>query len=138
MKEPSPGSGTSRSGTMDNINIAIVGANGAGKTFFLQRALRMPHPPNQSILTFTWTDADGSQYTANTFEIDLEAFDLEMNEPIRWPRQANGQYSPKIDGTIVLYDVTNKDSINLLPQTLCKFRLEMSGLAVRKFKTAQR
>lgn len=128
MKEPFPNSGSSCFVTMDNINIAIVGANGAGKTFFLQRALRMPSPPNQSILTFTWTDMDGTQYTANTFEIDLEAFDLEMNEPIRWPRQANGQYSPKIDGTIVLYDVTNKDSINLLPQTLCKSTPEMSWL----------
>lgn len=107
---------------MDAFNIAIIGANGVGKSFFMQRALRLSQPPNQAgnIVTFNWTEVDGSQHTVNTFEVDLEAFDLEMNEPIRWPRQANGQMAPRVDGTLVLYDVTRKDSVNLLPQTLCK------------------
>lgn len=101
------------------VNIAIIGANGVGKSFFMQRALKLSQPPNQGIVTFNWTEADGSQHTVNTFEVDLEAFDLEMNEPIRWPRQANGQMVPRVDGTMVLYDVTSKNSVNLLPQTLC-------------------
>lgn len=104
---------------MDTVNIAIIGANGVGKSFFMQRALKLSQPPNHGIITFNWTEADGSQHTVNTFEVDLEAFDLEMNEPIRWPRQANGQMAPKVDATMVLYDVTNKNSVNLLPQTLC-------------------
>lgn len=107
---------------MNAFNIAIIGANGVGKSFFMQRALKLSQPPNQSgnIVTFNWTEADGSQHTVNTFEVDLEAFDLGMNEPIRWPRQANGQMAPRVDGTLVLYDVTNKETVNLLPQTLCK------------------
>lgn len=105
---------------MDTINIAIIGANGVGKSSFMQRALKLSAPPNQAIVTFNWTESDGTQHTVNTFEVDLDAFDLEMNEPIRWPRQANGQMAPRVDGTMVLYDVTSKDSIKMLPQTLCE------------------
>ncbi|KKY38061.1 putative ras guanyl-nucleotide exchange factor [Diaporthe ampelina] len=103
---------------MDTINIAIIGANGVGKSAFLQQALKMTRPANQGIVTFNWTEPDGSQHTVNMFEVDLEAFDLGMNEPIRWPKQANGMLAPRIDGTLVLYDVMNKDSISPLPQTI--------------------
>ncbi|KAF3766224.1 hypothetical protein M406DRAFT_277035 [Cryphonectria parasitica EP155] len=102
---------------MDSINIAIIGANGVGKSSFVQRALKLPQPPTSAIITFNWTEADGTQHTVHTFEVDLEGFDLEMNEPIRWPRQANGQMTPRVDGTMVLYDVTSKESIKLLPKT---------------------
>lgn len=115
---------------MNPFNIAIIGANGVGKSFFMQRALKLAQPPNQAgnIVAFNWTETDGSQHTVNTFEVDLEAFDLGMNEPIRWPRQANGQMAPRVDGTLVLYDVTNKDSVNLLPQTLCESRSRVCGI----------
>lgn len=104
---------------MDTINIAIIGANGVGKSAFLQQALKMSRPANQAV-TFNWTEPDGSQHTVNMFEVDLEAFDLGMDEPIRWPKQANGMLTPRIDGTLVLYDVMNKDSIASLPQTICE------------------
>ncbi|KAH8770139.1 ras guanine nucleotide exchange factor domain-containing protein [Diaporthe sp. PMI_573] len=103
---------------MDTLNIAIIGANGVGKSAFLQQALKMSRPANQGVVTFNWTEPDGSQHTVNMFEVDLEAFDLGMDEPIRWPKQANGMLAPRIDGTLVLYDVMNKDSITSLPQTL--------------------
>lgn len=105
---------------MDVINIAVIGANGVGKSSFMQRALKLSAPPNQGIVTFNWTESDGTQHTVNTFEVDLDTFDLDASEPIRWPRQANGQMAPRVDGTMVLYDVTSKDSIKLLPQTLCE------------------
>lgn len=121
LKEPIPGDSTALSRTMDTINIAIIGANGVGKSAFMQRALKLSQPPSQQgFVVFNWTEADGTQHTVQMFEVDLEVFDLEMNEPIRWPRQANGQMAPRVDGTMVLYDVMNKESIKLLPQTLCE------------------
>lgn len=102
---------------MDTVNIAIIGANGVGKSAFLQQALKMSRPASQ-LVTFNWTEPDGSQHTVNMFEVDLEAFDLGMDEPIRWPRQVNGMLTPRIDGTLVLYDVMNKESISSLPQTI--------------------
>lgn len=116
---------------MNAFNIAVVGANGVGKTFFMQQALKLPKSSTGAgnSVTFNWTEPDGSQHTVNTFEVDLEAFDLGMNEPIRWPRQANGQMAPRVDGTLVLYDVTNKDSVNLLPQTLCESTASLGFVA---------
>lgn len=103
---------------MDTITIAVIGANGVGKSAFIQRALRMTRTSNQGIVTFNWTEYDGSQHIVNVFEVDLEAFDMDMSGPIRWPKQANGQMAPPVDGAMVLYDVMNKDSINPLSQTL--------------------
>lgn len=105
---------------MDTITIAIIGANGVGKSAFIQRALRLSRLPNQGMVNFNWTEFDGSQHVVNVFEVDLEAFDMEMNGPIRWPKQANGLMAPPVDGALVLYDVMNKDSINPLGQTLCE------------------
>lgn len=114
---------------MEPINIAIIGANGVGKSAFMQRALKLSQPPNHGTITFNWTEADGAQHAVHTFEVDLEAFDLEMNEPIRWPRQANGHLAPRVDGTMVLYDVTSKESTKLLPQTLCRSSVEPAGIS---------
>ncbi|KUI67606.1 Ras guanine nucleotide exchange factor P [Cytospora mali] len=111
---------------METISIAVIGANGVGKSAFIQRALKLPRIPNQGLVAFNWTEFDGSQRAVTVFEVDLEAFDMEMNGPIRWPKQANGQMAPPVDGALVLYDVMNKDSINPLSQTL-------SSLAVSNY-----
>lgn len=102
---------------MDTITIAIIGANGVGKSALIQRALKLARLPNH-LVTFNWTEFDGAQHVVNVFEVDLEAFDMEMNGPIRWPKQANGLMAPPVDGALVLYDVMNKDSINPLKQTI--------------------
>lgn len=105
---------------MDVITIAVIGANGVGKSAFIQRALKLSRAPTMGIVTFNWTEFDGSQHVVNVFEVDLEAFDMEMQGPFRWPKQANGQMAPPVDGALILYDVMNKDSVNPLAQTLCE------------------
>ncbi|KAK7746856.1 hypothetical protein SLS53_002044 [Cytospora paraplurivora] len=104
---------------MDVITIAVIGANGVGKSAFIQRALKLSRTPTMGIVNFNWTEFDGSQHVVNVFEVDLEAFDMEMQGPFRWPKQANGQMAPPVDGALILYDVMNKDSVNPLAQTLC-------------------
>lgn len=127
IKEPVRPGRVSSAVNMDTITIAIIGANGVGKSAFIQRALKLSRLPNQNIVTFNWTEFDGSQHVVNALEVDLEAFDMEMNGPIRWPKQANGQMAPPVDGALVLYDVMNKDSINPLTQTLCESTLVPTG-----------
>jgi hypothetical protein len=54
-------------------------------------------------------------------ELDLDSFELNTPQPIQWPKQINGHIVPRVDAALVLYDVTNQDTIRELPQTLGMF-----------------
>jgi hypothetical protein len=102
---------------MDPINIAIIGANGVGKSSFVQRVLRTPRPPNFNV-TYSRHDVDGVSRHVTLVELDLEGFEVDSSQPIQWPKQIGGQLVPRMDGALILYDVTNKESIRDLPSTL--------------------
>ena len=104
---------------MEPLNIAIIGARGVGKSSFVQRIVGLPHPPdnNASCMRLIVDDRD---YRVMLLELDLEHFDLAPEGPIQWPRQVDGQIMPRVDGALILYDVTNKETIMELPRTLGK------------------
>ncbi|KAK0652183.1 ras guanine nucleotide exchange factor domain-containing protein [Cercophora newfieldiana] len=102
---------------MDPINIAIIGANGVGKSSFVQRVLRTPRPPNYNVTNLR-QDVDGVLRHVTLVELDLEGFEVDSSQPIQWPKQIGGQLVPRMDGALILYDVTNKESTRDLPSTL--------------------
>ena len=105
---------------METVNIAVIGADGAGKSSFIQRAMRLPKPPTTGV-TGMRIDVDGKPFVVTMIELDLEHFDVDANSKIRWPKNTSGNTVPHIDGALMLYDVTNKESIRDLPSTLGKF-----------------
>ncbi|TLD11133.1 hypothetical protein PgNI_06075 [Pyricularia grisea] len=113
--------------SMDTLNIAVLGADGVGKSTFIQRALRAPRPPGSNITTVR-LDLDGTALRATFLEVDTEFLEVEEKQPIRWPKQINGHMVPRIDGVLVLYDVTNKESLRELPPI-------MNALAIAKIPT---
>ncbi|KAH8842118.1 hypothetical protein MCOR07_004222 [Pyricularia oryzae] len=112
---------------MDTLNIAVLGADGVGKSTFIQRALRAPRPPGNNITTVR-LDLDGTALRATFLEVDTEFLEVEEKQPIHWPKQINGHMVPRIDGVLVLYDVTNKESLRELPPI-------MNALAIAKIPT---
>lgn len=61
---------------------------------------------------------DNNSHTVTLLELDLEYFELNPTQPIQWPKQINGHIVPRVDAALILYDVTNHDSVAELPQTL--------------------
>ncbi|KAH8590271.1 ras guanine nucleotide exchange factor domain-containing protein [Bisporella sp. PMI_857] len=106
----------SRSGMAD-INIAIIGSAGVGKSTLIQRALGLRELPTSSASSLQMS-VDNVLYTVSLIELDLESFDMAPNRTIHWPKQINGQILPHMDGALLLYDVMNRESITELPQTL--------------------
>lgn len=108
---------------MDTINIAVIGALGAGKSTFIQRALRLTRLPTSNTATVR-QEVEGIPHVVTLVEFDMEYFDLEdvvvPGQPIQWPKQINGQFVPRLEGAFVLYDVTNKESVPEIPVTLCE------------------
>jgi GTPase SAR1 family protein len=102
---------------METINIAIIGATGVGKSSFVQRVLGRQQPPDSNATPLRMV-IDNQTYAVMMLELDLEYFDMTPAQPIQWPKQVNGHIVPRVDGALILYDVTNKDTILELPNTL--------------------
>lgn len=109
---------------MEYLNIAVIGANGVGKTHFIQRAMSLPRTPGPNATTAR-INIDNLPYAVTLFELDLEYFDVEPDRQIQWPRQMGGAIMPRVHGVLLLYDVMNRDSILELPQTLSKWQLDV-------------
>jgi GTPase SAR1 family protein len=102
---------------MSDINIAIIGSAGVGKSTLIQRALGLRALPT-SIASSLRMSVDNVVYTVSLIELDLESFDIAPDRRIEWPKQINGHIVPRMDGALLLYDVMNRESIAELPQTL--------------------
>ncbi len=102
---------------MEYLNVAVIGANGVGKTQFIQRAMSLPRTPGPNATTAR-INIDNLPYAVTLFELDLEYFDVDPARQIQWPRQMGGAIMPRIHGVLLLYDVMNRESILELPQTL--------------------
>ncbi|KXJ97148.1 ras guanine nucleotide exchange factor domain-containing protein [Microdochium bolleyi] len=102
---------------MEDINIAVIGANGVGKSHFIQRALSLPRIPGPHPTTAR-VQIDNVPFAVTLSELDLEYFDVDPDSQIKWPKQIGGSIMPRVDGVLLLFDVTNRESIVELPQTL--------------------
>ncbi|KAL6358448.1 hypothetical protein LRP88_08633 [Fusarium phalaenopsidis] len=107
------------------FNIAIIGSTGVGKSSFVQRVLGLSRPPISNASSVRML-VDNISHVITLLELDLEYFELNPSQPIQWPKQINGHIVPRVDAALILYDVTNHESVRELPQTLAA--LTNSGL----------
>ena len=102
---------------MESFNIAVIGATGAGKSSFIQQVLGHIRPAQQNASTARIV-VDNATHIITLLELDLEHFQLDADSPIQWPKQIGGHIVPIVDAALILYDVTSKDSVRDLPQTV--------------------
>ncbi|GAB1313231.1 Ras guanine nucleotide exchange factor A [Madurella fahalii] len=99
---------------MEPINIAVIGAEGVGKSTFIQHLRRATRPTALNITTLR-PEVDGTQYLVTLVELDLEGIELDPNQPVQWPRQIGGHMMPRMDGAMILYDGMNEKSTREVP-----------------------
>ena len=61
---------------------------------------------------------DGVIYLVRLLEVSLEDVTVADDRRIRWPNRVSDRDIPSVDGALVLYDVTNPDSISEVPDVL--------------------
>ena len=108
---------------MESLNIAIIGSRGVGKSTFVQRVLGRAGTSSLRMVI------DNRNYAVTLLELDLEHFDMAPDRPIQWPKQIDGHMLPRVDGALILYDVTDKSTVVDLPRTLSMFPLPLLCLA---------
>ncbi|KZF19987.1 ras GEF [Xylona heveae TC161] len=102
---------------MREVRIAVVGESGVGKTTFVQRALALSQPP-RSTITSRRLSLNKVTHQVRCLEIRLNDVEIRNDHSIKWPFEIEGQVFPRVDGALLLYDVTNGQSVAALPNLL--------------------
>jgi ABC-type Mn2+/Zn2+ transport system ATPase subunit len=102
---------------MQDLNIAVLGTRGTGKSTFIRRALNLPDTGSSSACTRKMT-IDGGYYMVRFVEMAFDHVQIGTSNTIRWPDSIDDVEVPRIDGAVTMYDVTNKLSLKLVPEIL--------------------
>lgn len=100
------------------INIAVIGAHGVGKSTFVQRALQLPVLPS-SPTAEAKVPIEGSVYLVRLLELLTDDVDIDDDDDtISWPDKIESRVMPDIDGALFLYDVGDQASLEWIPEML--------------------
>ncbi|KAI7006312.1 ras GEF, partial [Hortaea werneckii] len=106
---------------LTEINIAVIGAEGVGKSTFVQRALDLPRLPDSQAAERKLPVDDG-EYLVRLLELPIDDVYVDDDDTVGWPDTIGDKMLPRIDGAITLYDVQDKDSFADIPEVLTAIR----------------
>lgn len=102
------------------INIAVIGAEGVGKSTFVQRVLDLPYlPPSQA--TERKIPVDGNVYLVRLLELPIDDLDIDDEDPVTWPDTIEDKVMPRVDGALTLYNVKDRSSLENIPEMLSEW-----------------
>ncbi|KDB25654.1 hypothetical protein H109_02517 [Trichophyton interdigitale MR816] len=106
---------------LPQVNLAVVGAAGVGKSTFVKCALDLKQTPlvRSSIKKMSM---DGAIYVVRLLEIAIHKITLDDRGRIVWPKCLGEQALPPIDGVLCLFDSTDLRSVSQYPQVLDALR----------------
>ncbi|KAF2115597.1 ras guanine nucleotide exchange factor domain-containing protein [Lophiotrema nucula] len=114
----STGSGNSDSAAaMQDMNIVVLGARGAGKSNFIRGALSLTSA-GYSAIGSRKMEIDGGYYVVRLLEVSIDDVHIEPGNVIKLPETVDDYAMPRIDGAVILYDVMNFKSLEFVPNLL--------------------
>lgn len=102
---------------MREVTLAVLGANRAGKSTFVQCALDLKRPSTSASATKK-VSLEGVVSVLRLLEMQIGDININLEHDLVWPATVGGQSTPPVDGALVLYDVMNQSSLNLIPDVL--------------------
>lgn len=96
---------------------AVVGAKNCGKSTFVHCALDLKKPATSPAVSKRMS-LEGEIFVVTLVEVQLRDLQVGEDEMLEWPAAAGDYKMERIDGVLVLYDVTNPHSIRTLPSIL--------------------
>ncbi|EUC42638.1 hypothetical protein COCMIDRAFT_28767 [Bipolaris oryzae ATCC 44560] len=106
--------------TMQDLNIAVVGVRGSGKSTFARRALGLPEAAPAGNCSRRMT-IDGTIYVVRLVEMTFSDVQVGERGNIKWPDSTDDCATPRIHAAVILYDVTNQESLANVPEMLNTF-----------------
>ena len=102
---------------MPEVNIAVLGTSGVGKSTFVQCAFDLKQPPSSPISSKK-VSLEGALIRVKLLEVQLNDVEISEDQRVEWPQRLGEQIMPRIDGALVLYDVMEQNSILQIPEAL--------------------
>lgn len=102
---------------MQDINIAVLGARGTGKSSFVRRALGLPDSTASAMCSRKWS-IDDTPYVVRLLEIDFNDVHIGERNTLKFPETIDDLATPRIDGAVTIYDVTKQESVKKVPEML--------------------
>ena len=106
---------------MQDINVAVIGAPTTGKSTFIRRALGLPDSTPATNCSRKWT-IDGTTYVVRFIEMTYSDVLSGERNTFKWPESIHGLATPRMDGVITMYDVTDQCSLAKVPDMLSECR----------------
>jgi hypothetical protein len=102
---------------MQDLNIAVIGARGTGKSAFIRRALGLPDTATTSNCSRRMA-IDGVPYVVRCLEMTFNDIHVGERNIIKWPETIHDCATPRMDAAVTIYDVTSQDSLAKVPEML--------------------
>jgi len=102
---------------MQELNMAVIGARGSGRSTFIRRTLGLPDTATTTNCSRTIA-IDGAPYLVRFLEMTFDDVHLAERCIIKWPDTVHDCATPRIDAALTLYDVTNQESLGKVPDML--------------------
>ncbi|KAI1980057.1 hypothetical protein LOZ53_006688 [Ophidiomyces ophidiicola] len=106
---------------LPQVNMAVVGTRGVGKSTFVKYALDLKQTPiaRSSVKKMS---LDGTIYLVRVLEIGIHKIDIDDTGRITWPRALGEQALPPIDGVLALFDSADPSSLTQLSELIGALR----------------
>jgi GTPase SAR1 family protein len=102
---------------LPEINIAVCGQPGVGKTSFIRSVLDLPELPAYKSAERRFSFGD-TLYLLRLLEFSTDEIDTDEDGFIEWPDTIEDRAMPRVHGALSLYDVQDKSSIQELRDIL--------------------
>lgn len=99
------------------LKLVVLGNSEVGKTSFIRHALDLKKTTTAPIFTGR-VSLHGIVYRVQLTELDLEDVEIEDGRHVSWPKYVGDLPFSSPDAVICLYDITDSDSIQGVPQFL--------------------
>ena len=105
---------------MTVLNFAVVGASGAGKSTFIKCALDLSKPATSASSTKKMS-LEGELFRITLMEIQLIDVTIQRDRDIEWPENIGSKLTPKVDGVLALYDISDRSSLSVIPALMSEY-----------------
>ena len=102
--------------SIPELNFAVIGSEGSGKSTFIRCALDLKKPAASPISSKKMS-LEGDVFLIKLVEIPIHTLEVLVDQ-IGWPDAIEQEVVPRIDGVLALYDVTERQSIRNIPELL--------------------
>lgn len=124
------------------IHFAVLGAEGSGKSTFVQCALDLKKPATSPVSSKKMS-LEGDVFLISLAEVPMEEIEV-VGDQIYWPDMLEDVEMPQVDGILVVCDVTERRSVKDIPKLLGEFialpvvRRWIKGPLYRYFRVTSR